>query len=175
VTSRQFEPLVPAKAQLNAGLPVHLTRMLLAMASDRFDLSGLIDLLTAAAEREFAASGAADVSKAEGYGRTYEKAAGRRAEQLRDSYMLHRILEAKAAGDRLAGLGDAHRRNLEGCSAGATPRSWSSGGPASTPTSTAFTLTGSDDPAAAGRARSMAGRVAVQLHPAPAPRDLRPP
>lgn len=101
-------------AQLNAGLPVHLTRMFLAMASDRFDLSGLIDLLTAAAEREFAASGAADVSKAEGYGRTYEKAAGRRAEQLRDSYMLHRILEAKAAGDRLAGLGDAHRQNLEG-------------------------------------------------------------
>lgn len=27
--------------------------------------------------------------------------------------MLHRILAAKKAGDRLAGLGDNHRKNLE--------------------------------------------------------------
>jgi hypothetical protein len=35
------------------------------------------------------------------------------AEELRDSYMLHRIIEAKASGYRLAGLGDAHRERLQ--------------------------------------------------------------
>jgi hypothetical protein len=35
-------------------------------------------------------------------------------EELRDTYMLRNILAAKKAGYRLAGLGDNHRRNLQG-------------------------------------------------------------
>jgi hypothetical protein len=128
-------------AQLSRGVPVDLTEMFLQMATGKFDLSGLIRLLSAAAEREFSASAARDVSIGEGYGGKYAKYGGKfgkyggmydkapdrakpaedqmrwdelRMERLRDSYMFHKILEAKKAGYRLAGLGDAHRENLEG-------------------------------------------------------------
>jgi hypothetical protein len=93
--------------------------MFLKMATGKFDLRSLINLMTGAAESEFKESKVPDVGPLPGYGQTYVgaaggQAAGRRMEQLRESYMLDRILAAKAAGDRLAGLGDAHRRNLEG-------------------------------------------------------------
>ncbi len=98
--------------QLNRGLPIELTEMFQAMARGRFDLHHLIDRLETAAENEFA--GVEDISKHEKYRRHYETAeAGWRMEELRDSYMFRRILAAKAAGDRLAGLGDNHRMNLQ--------------------------------------------------------------
>jgi hypothetical protein len=101
-------------AQLKSGLPVRFSRMFLKMATGKFDLSGLIRLLSAASEKEFSALRVEDVSRSKRYERHYETApAGHRMEELRDSYMLHRILAAKAVGDRLAGLGDNHRKNLE--------------------------------------------------------------
>lgn len=101
--------------QLKSGLPVHLSRMFLKMATGKFDLRGLIRLLQSASEQEFTALRVEDLSLSDqNYRRSYETAqAGHRMEALRDSYMLHKILAAKAAGDRLAGLGDKHRQNLE--------------------------------------------------------------
>jgi hypothetical protein len=100
--------------QLNAGLPVELTRMFLKMATGKFNLGRLIGLLKSAAESEFTASGVTDVSTEEGYGTKETGAAGGPAMgKLRDSYMLHRILAAKEANYVLAGVGDAHRENLE--------------------------------------------------------------
>jgi hypothetical protein len=34
-------------------------------------------------------------------------------EELRDSYMLHNIIQGKKKGVRLFGIGDKHRENLE--------------------------------------------------------------
>jgi len=98
--------------QLEAGLPVRLTRMFLKMATGKFDLQALIDHLNAAAVQERADLNVASVQTYQSYtaGKFGSEA---QAEELRDSYMLHRIIEAKASGHRLAGLGDAHRKRLQ--------------------------------------------------------------
>ena len=101
--------------QLKLGLPVQFTRMFLEMADRNFDLEGLINILTTAAESEFTASGQADISAHYGYQRNYEtETAGHRMEELRDTYMVQNILKAKEHGCRLAGVGDNHRQNLQG-------------------------------------------------------------
>jgi hypothetical protein len=102
-------------AQLEAGLPIELTRMFLKMATGKFDLKVLIKLLSSAATQEFADLKLSNVKVHVSY--TAGKFSGpveTGAEELRDSYMLHRIIDAKAKGYRLAGLGDAHRSRLQG-------------------------------------------------------------
>ena len=61
-----------------------------------------------------------DASAVDGYAQNYERAGGNdanndhglRMEQMRDSYMLAKILAAQANGMRVFGLGDNHRKNL---------------------------------------------------------------
>jgi hypothetical protein len=100
--------------QLEAGLPVELTRMFLKMATKKFDFQALINHLSDAAAQERSDLKVASIQthqsyKAEKFGGPVEA----QAEELRDSYMLHRIIKAKASGYRLAGLGDAHRERLQ--------------------------------------------------------------
>jgi hypothetical protein len=99
--------------QLEAGLPVELTRMFLKMATGKFDLQALIDRLSDAAAQERTELNVTSVQTYQSY--TPGKFGGleAHAEELRDSYMLHRIIEAKADGCRLLGLGDAHRERLQ--------------------------------------------------------------
>jgi len=100
--------------QLEAGLPVELTRMFLKMATDKFDLKGLIKLLSDAAVQERADLKVTSVQTHQSYvAGKFGGPVEARAEELRDSYMLHRIIDAKANGYRLAGLGDAHRNRLQ--------------------------------------------------------------
>jgi len=101
-------------AQLEEGLPVELTRMFLKMATGKFDLKGLIDLLSGAAEKELTELKVPSVGKHASYAAGKHTGAEATVEELRDSYMLHRIIDAKKGGCRLAGLGDAHRQRLQG-------------------------------------------------------------
>jgi len=112
----QYRPIIDKTiAQLEEGLPVELTRMFLKMATGKFDLKGLIKLLSTAAVQELAELKVYDVATDPSYSAgKYSGPTETRAEELRDSYMLHRIVEAKAKGYRLAGLGDAHRSRLQG-------------------------------------------------------------
>jgi hypothetical protein len=100
-------------AQLEAGLPIRLTRMFLKTATHKFDLGVLIQLLSDAAAQERTELNVASVKSHQSY--KSDKFTGHEAlaEELRDSYMWHRIIEAKAKGCRLAGLGDAHRKRLQ--------------------------------------------------------------
>src|SRR4030095_12975793 len=99
--------------QLEDGLPVELTRMFIRMATGEFDLEGLIKLLSSAAVQERVDLKVPDVAVHPSYAAGNFSGVQARAEELRDSYMLHRIIKAKARGYRLAGLGDAHRGRLE--------------------------------------------------------------
>ena len=101
--------------QLEAGLPIQLTRMFLKMTTKKFDLQGLINLLSSAATQELADLNLANVKAHPSYAPgTFGSPVHAGAEELRDSHMLHRIIDAKAKGYRLAGLGDAHRTRLQG-------------------------------------------------------------
>lgn len=100
--------------QLKSGLPVEVTRMFIKMVADEFDLQVLIDRLSAAAVQERADLNVTSAQTYHSYAPgTFLNPAEAQAEELRDSYMLHRIIEAKADGYRLAGLGDLHRQRLQ--------------------------------------------------------------
>lgn len=100
--------------QLEEGLPVELTRMFLKMATGKFDLLPLIKHLGGAAVQERADLKVTSVQTYQSYKpEKFGDPIHDQAEELRDSHMLHRIIEAKASGYRLAGLGDAHRDRLQ--------------------------------------------------------------
>lgn len=101
-------------AQLEEGVPVEFTRMFLKMATAKFDLEGLIGMLTAAATQELADLKLTSIGSHQQYETGKFSGSEAQAEELRDSYMLHRIIDAKANGYRLAGLGDAHRSRIGG-------------------------------------------------------------
>jgi hypothetical protein len=85
--------------QLEADLPVELTRMFLKMATGKFDLKGLIKLLSGAAVQERADLKVTSVQTYQSY--TAGKFGGpveAQAEELRDSYMLHRIMVTSGSG-----------------------------------------------------------------------------
>jgi hypothetical protein len=100
--------------QLKDGLPIELTRMFLKMATGKFDLKVLITLLSDAAMQEFADVQFSSATMYQSYAPGKFTGHEAQAEELRDSYMLHRIIEAKANEYRLAGLGNAHRKRLQG-------------------------------------------------------------
>lgn len=96
------------------------TTMFRKVATGKFDLDLLIARFEHHAEALFTASGVRDASAVDGYAQNYERAGGNdanndhglRMEQMRDSYMLAKILAAQANGMRVFGLGDNHRKNL---------------------------------------------------------------
>jgi uncharacterized protein DUF4157 len=100
-------------AQLEAGLPIRLTRMLLKAATGKFRLDVLIQVLSDAAAQELGDLNVANVKSHQSYKPENFTGYHAQAEELRDSYMWHRIIEAKAKGYRLAGLGDSHRQRLQ--------------------------------------------------------------
>ena len=111
----QHRPIIDKTiTQLEAGLPVDLTRMFLKMATGKFDLKELIKLLSSAAVQERTELGVFEVKKHSSYVAGKSSGLEAQAEELRDSYMLHRIIDAKARDYRLAGLGEAHMNSLQG-------------------------------------------------------------
>lgn len=99
--------------QLGQNKSLAHTRMFRKMVTGKFDLSALRVLLETEAEKAFESAAIEDVSAGQVYdGEIETDEQGRRMEALRDSYMLDEIVKAYAAGVRLFGLGDLHRRNL---------------------------------------------------------------
>jgi hypothetical protein len=82
--------------QLEDGLPVELTRMFLKMAAGKFDLQVLVDRLSDAAAQERTSLNVASVASHPSYKPGAFTGQEAQAEELRDSYMWHRIIEAKA-------------------------------------------------------------------------------